>query len=59
MKSTVTRSVEVTLVLTKQEADWLHNVMQNPLFGQHVVCNEPKEDNEMRRKFWEATQTAP
>lgn len=57
MKSTVTRSIEVTLVLTKQEADWLHALMQNPLT--FPDGKETPEDNEMRRKFWEATQTAP
>lgn len=55
MQSTIQQSVTVTLVLSKEEADWLHVVMQNPLHN-HSPATEPLKDAEMRRKFFLATQ---
>jgi hypothetical protein len=54
MRTNITTSVVVTLVLSKEEAVWLHNVMQNPLHGQDHY-EESVEDSEMRKKFFDAT----
>ena len=54
MESKLTKLVVLTL--TKEEADWLHNVMQNPLWNQNPDEESP-EDAEMRRNFFEATYT--
>ena len=48
-------SLQITLTLTTEEADWLHKVMQNPLHGQNPVDELPT-DSDMRRKFFDATQ---
>lgn len=44
---------ETVLNLNPAEAQWLHAVMQNPLHE-----NESAVDAEMRKRFFEATQTA-
>ncbi len=45
----------VILQMLEHEAEWLKNVMQNPL-----NCVDPKdeheEDRKMRHTFWEALQ---
>ena len=48
-------SVTVTLQLTEEERRWLHNVMQNPLYGCCLTEEEP-EDSEMRHKFFDHTR---
>lgn len=55
MKSTITTTIVVTLVLSKDEAGWLHTVMQNPLHDQNPH-RESDVDRGMRQKFWEATK---
>lgn len=51
-----TREVVITLVLTEEEAQWLHGTLQNPLNGVSLQ-NEDPLDNAMRRRFFEATHT--
>ena len=52
MNRTVTSTI--TLTLNAEETKWLHDVMRNPLFGEHV-SDEATVDAEMRLKFFEAT----
>lgn len=50
MDSKIETVVSITLTLSKEEADWLKGVMQNPL-------NEVEEDaidSSMREMFWQA-----
>lgn len=54
MRTNITTSIVVTLVLSQEEAAWLHLLMQNPLHGQQPAEESP-EDAEMRQKFWDAT----
>lgn len=49
------KSTTITLVLNEKEAQWLHEVMQNPLWGQ-TPTTESEEDFEMRVTFFEATK---
>jgi len=46
---------ECKMTLDEQEREWLHNVMQNPLFEGNPA-DEPDYDNNMRSKFWKATR---
>lgn len=55
MKTNVETSVTYTLILDKEEAEWLHNVMQNPLHNQHPIA-EATYDRDMRIQFFEATK---
>ena len=59
MKSNVTTDIVVTLVLSREEAEWLHALVQNPLIATGPVDpdREHPADAAMRRKFWEATKT--
>jgi hypothetical protein len=45
-----TATSNTTLVLSPEQAAWLHEVMQNPMHDA-----ENAKDYEMRRLFWEAT----
>lgn len=45
-------SVEITLILTNDEAKWLMDMMQNPLHEQ-TPEEESAEDSNMRRTFFE------
>ncbi len=58
MRSNITTSIVVNLVLSQEEAAWLHAVMQNPIqpADPHLADSEPPHDADMRRKFWEATK---
>lgn len=58
MRSNLTTTIVVTLVLSLEEAEWLHNVMQNPLMPAEDHGHEPVIDAEMRHKFFEATKAA-
>lgn len=51
----VSTTIQVTLVLTAEEAEWLHGVMQNPLSEDCNPANEDPYDKEMRKTFYEAT----
>jgi len=48
MKAKYIYTLEVTLVLTRRETDWLKSVMQNPL-----TEPETKTDREMRKIIWD------
>ena len=52
MKSHVTTEVVVTLVLSEEEATWLHEWTQNGQYEEH----ESEADRDMREKFFEATK---
>lgn len=56
MRSNITTNIVVTLVLSPEEAAWLHAVVQNPLHPDTHPDDENVLDKEMRRKFWEATK---
>ena len=53
MQSKVNTTVTLTLTLSREEADWLKNQMQNPLHGQSTK-EENSKDREMRTNFWNA-----
>ena len=56
MKSVITNSViEITITLTEDEANWLHEVTQNPINYDNPE-RESTRDAEMRAKFWNATK---
>jgi len=57
MKSEIKRKETVTLVLDAEEAEWLHAIMQNPLWGQSIEAEDPK-DAEMRLNFFNSTGTS-
>jgi hypothetical protein len=44
-----------TLTLESDEAEWLNQVMQNPLHGQSYATEDPR-DAHMRAKFFNATK---
>jgi len=56
MRVNITTNIVVTLVLSKEEAAWLHAVMQNPMTVHSDPSTEHPTDAEMRRKFWDATK---
>ena len=56
MKSNLSQAIVVTLIMSEEEADWLHRAMQNPLHGGDPN-QESQEDAVMRQKFWEASKT--
>ncbi len=52
MKGTRDDNVEITLKMTGDEAEWLKNVMQNPLDGvEHM--SEDKHQKKMRKLFFD------
>lgn len=53
MKIEKEENIEITLKMTKEEAEWLKENMQNPLHG-HSPDEECREDWEMRIIFWDA-----
>lgn len=46
----------VIIKLTMQEARWLKAIVQNPLSDYENESDEPKQDREMRIKFWKSLQ---
>lgn len=54
MKAETVSVVRLNLELTPEEAEWLHNQMQNPLYGQSPV-DETAKDKEMRERFFAVT----
>lgn len=49
----VTTRTEVTLIMTREQAEWLKEQMQNPInLGPNDV--EAHEDKDMRETFWDA-----
>lgn len=51
MKRKTKKTIQVTLELTEEETQWLHDLMQNPLFE-----DESEYDADMRAKFFQATK---
>lgn len=51
METTIQQTVQVTLVMSQDEARWLKGTMQNPLHGQDLA-QEHEEDRVMREKFF-------
>ena len=54
MRSNVTTSIVLTLVLSQEEAAWLHRYMHNA-----ATYGDTAEDTAMRLKFFEATNHTP
>lgn len=55
MKSTIKKTVTITLQLNEVESDWLRELVRNP-----IVEFETNLDSQMREKFFEAlTKPAP
>lgn len=58
MKSKIVRTAKLVLELTKEEAEWLNAVVQNPLDYHIEPVGETQEsdrDTDMRVKFFNAT----
>ena len=55
MQVQIDQSLTLKLSLSKEEAEWLNGVMQNPLHGQHPDDEDP-QDAEMRYTFFSATK---
>lgn len=51
MQVDINTEIKVTLVLDKEEAQWLKNVMQNPLHGDTPETEHP-QDRYTREVFW-------
>lgn len=56
MKSNVNAAITVSLTLSEEEANWLHQAMQNPLW-EHDPSKEDPKDKQMRESFFHATKT--
>ena len=48
----ITTKQIINLELSENEAVWLRNVMQNPLYGK-TQAEEEKQDTEMRKLFFD------
>ena len=46
---------DVILILTKEEAKWLHQLVHTPLRGEDIT-EESVEDSRMRSTFFHATK---
>lgn len=55
MKVSKEQIFQITLVLNKEEATWLHSIMQNPLHGQSPD-EEDTMDAVLRHRFFDATR---
>lgn len=53
MKSKIKNIKTVTLVLNEEEAIWLKNITQNPLYD-GPLGTESEENSKMRKLFWDA-----
>ena len=51
IETEIKKYTKVILTLDKEEAEWLHAFMQNPLSKEETM-----NDVEMRKKFFHATQ---
>ena len=54
----VERAHSIVLKLDEEERQWLHSVMQNPLWGQHPFDEDPV-DRHHRKVFFDATEEQP
>jgi hypothetical protein len=55
MQVKTTTTVQITLILSSEETEWLHSLMQNPLHVEHP-SDEDKQNKVMRLAFFEATK---
>jgi hypothetical protein len=53
MESELYQTTHFKLILNEDEARWLKAMVQNPVYGV-TPSEEPKEEKEMRSKFWSA-----
>jgi hypothetical protein len=53
MEAKVRRDIEVTIIMTEDEARWLMQIVQNPLLNDPDPDTEPPIDRKMRRLFWD------
>lgn len=51
MKVKTRKEVEVTIIMSEEEAKWLKGVMQNSLIDDESVA-----DSKMRKMFWETLE---
>lgn len=49
MKAEIKKKIEITIILTEAEADWLKGIVQNPL-----STSESDDDYKMRAVFFTA-----
>ena len=60
MKSHIDKTVKVTLLLDKEEAQWLKDLMQNPLGRPDnpsaLLMDESTIDSDMRHRFFDAVK---
>lgn len=52
MEVTKKELIEITLQLTKEEAEWLKGVMQNPISHRTHPGSESEESENIRERFW-------
>lgn len=57
MKTTVKRTIKVTIEMSEEEAKWLREVSRNPL-GYSGLEMEPEESRKIRESFFRATTFA-
>ena len=55
MKNEIKRNVEIILTLNGGEAQWLHEIMQNPIHCENPADESPT-DNAIRHMFFNATK---
>ena len=55
MKFDTNKTITTTLVLNEEEREWLHGVMQNPLWGQ-LPTEESPLDQHHRKALFNATK---
>ena len=55
MKATVKKEKIITLILNEEEARWLRNICQNPMWVADPADENPV-DRQMRRTFWNALE---
>jgi hypothetical protein len=54
MNVEIVKTIKLVLELDEQEAQWLHVVMRNPLWGETLNSEAPQQ-TKMRKKFFDAT----
>lgn len=54
MKHEIETCTVLRLELTREEADYLHGIMQNPGYGV-TPSEEPESERQIREKFFRAT----
>lgn len=57
MQVNLTTSISYTLILNADEAQWLKNVVQNPIGVEYE--DELEEHRKIRQAFWDALDNLP